>query len=154
MRGTLRVSGFAILLFVLAGCATQSDHHATSLTKHTSNTLTAQEYTFARALVRNEIRREGAVVTSATVTVSSGKVIDSNIGEPCTSGRLLNIKLIGDFPHTVTTGHPVLPGDPTPDFTVHADVLTADAKTGRPCLVGVQTGKVAPDPGAESLPLN
>ena len=154
MRAALKVTGLAFLLFALAGCATQSDHRATPITQQSGSALTVREYVLARALVRGEIRREGAVVTSATVTVSSGEVIDSNIGEPCISGRLLNIKLIGDFPHTITDGHAVKPGDPIPDFTVHADVLTADAKTGRPCLVGVQTGKVAPEPGAESLPLN
>lgn len=153
MRGTLKVSGFAILLFVLAGCASQSDHRAISPTRHSNNVLTAQEYALARDLVRSEIRREGAILTSATVTVVYANMIDSNIGYRCPSGRLLQIKLIGDFPHTITDGHVIRPGDPTPDFTVHAEVLTAGAKTGSPCLMGVQTGKVAPESGAESLPL-
>lgn len=116
--------------------------------------MTAQEYTFARNIVRSETSRLREVVTSATVTVSEGKVIDSNTGYPCTSGRLLNIKLIGDFIHIVISHPAVLPGAPQPDYTIHAEMLTADAKTGRPCLIGVQVGKVVPEPGAVSLPLS
>lgn len=123
-------------------------------TQHRKSALTDQEYAFARELVRSEVRQQGAVLTSATVTVGYGKVFDSNIGYPCTSGRLLQIKLIGDFPHTVTTGYAVQPGAPLADLTIHAVNLTADAKTGRACLVGVQTGKVAPAPNAVSLPIN
>lgn len=120
-------------------------------TQHRNSALTHQEYAFARDLMRHEIRQQGAVLTSATVTVGYGRVTDSNLGYSCTSGRLLLIKLIGDFPHTVTTGHPVVTGAPTPDFTIHAVVLIADAETGRACLLSVQTGNVAPEPGAVSL---
>lgn len=154
MRVALRLTGLTILPFLLAGCATQSDHGAALKTQQSGSALTAQEFTFARELVRNEILREGALVTSATVIVSLGEVFDSNIGVPCISGKLLNIKLIGDFPHAITDGQAVRPGDPNPDFTVHAEVLTADGKSGRPCLVGVQTGKVSLEPGAVSLPIN
>lgn len=122
-------------------------------TQHRKSALTDKEYAFARKLVRSEVRQEGAVLTSATVSVGYGKVFDSNVGYPCTSGQLLHIKLIGNFPHTVTTGHPVKPGAPVSDVTVHAVNLTADAKTGRLCLIGVQTGKLAPESGAESLPI-
>ncbi len=125
-----------------------------SPTGHTISALTVQEYAFARALVWSEIRRLKDVVTSATVTVSNGKVTDPNTGYLCTSGRLLNIRLFGDFVH-IAFSHPfVQPGAPQSDFTVHAELLTADAKTGRPCLIGVQIGKVAPELGAEWLPLN
>lgn len=146
-----------MLLFALAGCASQSDNNASPLaspTQHVNSALTDQEYAFARDLARSEIRREDAVLTSATVTVGYGKVIDSNFGYPCTSGRLLQIKLIGDFPHIATGGRAVQPGASFPDMTVNAVNLTADAKTGRPCLIGVQIGKVAPAPGAVSLPVN
>ena len=123
-------------------------------TQHRKSALTDKEYAFARDLARSEILRLKDVVTSATVTVGYGKVIDSNTGYPCTSGRLLHIKLIGDFVHIAISHPAVQPGAPQPDFTVHAELLDADAKTGRPCLIGVQTGKVAPEPGAVSLPLN
>lgn len=123
-------------------------------TQHRKSALTDQEYAFARELVRSEIRQESAILTSATVTVGYGTVLDSNVGYSCTSGRLLHIKLIGDFPHITTGGLAVQPGTPLPDMTVHAVNLTADAKTGRPCLISVQTGKVAPAPNAVSLPIN
>jgi hypothetical protein len=123
-------------------------------TQHRKSALTDKEYAFARELVRSEIRKESAVLTSATATVGYGTVLDSNVGYPCTSGRLLHIKLIGDFPHITTGGLAVQPGTPLTDMTVHAVNLTADAKTGRPCLIGVQTGKVAPAPNAVSLPFN
>ena len=70
------------------------------------------------------------------------------------SGREPQIKLIGDFPHAVTTGHPVKPGSPTPDFTVRAMIITADAESGRACLIGVQTaenGEPKPLPGSTIL---
>lgn len=118
--------------------------------------LTDHEYTLARGLAWREMRlheAEGAVITDASVTVGYGKMFESNVGYACTSGRLLYIKLIGDFPRIVTTGHPVLPGEPVPDFTVHAVLITADAESGRACLIGVQTGDVAPAPGAVTLPM-
>lgn len=123
-------------------------------TQHRKSALTNKEYAFARELVRSEIRQQGLIVSSATVTVGYGRVIDSNIGYPCTSGQLLEIKLIGDFSHIAISPFPVQPGAPLPDVTVHAVNLTADAETGRPCLIGVQIGKVAPAPGAVSLPIN
>ena len=156
MRTTVKAIGFVTLIFVLGGCASQSDNTSAPLvspTPHSMNTLTSQEYAFARTAAQSKIRSEDAAVTSATVTVSSGKVIDSNIGEPCISGRLLDIKLIGSFPHIVIS--PVVyPGTSRPDATVTALLLTVDAKTGRPCLVGVHTGKTAPEPGAISLAIN
>jgi hypothetical protein len=125
-------------------------------TSGTHGALTNQEYAFARDLARQEIRRqEDATVASATVTVSRGKVTDSNLDYSCTSGRLLHIKLIGSFPHIVISPlDSAKPGTAPPAPTVDAVVLTADAHTGRPCLSGVQTGEVAPDPGAISLLLD
>jgi hypothetical protein len=121
--------------------------------------LTDQEYAAAVNAAEEEIRAADATVTSATVTVGNGTVTDSNLGYRCESGRLLHLKLIGTFPHIDTTGHPVEPApnnsddNPPEDFTVHAMLLTVDAESGRPCLMGVQTGDVAPEPGSIALPL-
>ena len=123
-----------------------------STTQHSHSPLTDHEYALALDLARQEIGRDDATVTSATVTLGYGTVTDSNIGYACTSGRLLHVLLIGDFPHITTAGHPVKTGT-REDFTVHAVLLTADAKSGRACLIGVQTGDVAPVPGAISLPV-
>jgi hypothetical protein len=103
-------------------------------------------------LARREIRAdESSAVSNASVTLTAGVVTDPNLAHACTSGHLLNIKLIGDFPHIVT--------DPPPnaaspqDATVHAVLLTAEATTGRACLKSVQTGDVSPDPGSVALNL-
>lgn len=67
---------------------------------------------------------------------------------------MLKIKLIGNFPHTETTRHPVQAGDPAPDFTVRAMIVSADAQAGRTCLIGVQTaenGDVKPLPDGTIL---
>lgn len=156
MQMTLKVGGIVVLAFALAGCANQSDNTSAPLksqTPHSSSALTSQEYAFARALVQSEIRRLRDVVTSATVTAVDATTIESNVGYRCPSGRLLQIKLIGNFTHILVSPMAMKPGAPTPDTTVHAVNLTAGAKTGRICLTGVQVGKVAPDLGAVSLPL-
>ena len=121
---------------------------------HRNNALTHREYTFARALVNQEIRQQGTILSSATVTVSYGKVLNSNVGYSCISGELLNIKLIGDFPHITVSPFAPQPRTAPQDSTVHAVDLTADAKTGRLCLIGIQTGKVVPARNAISLPFN
>lgn len=173
---TAATSVVLVVVAALSGQGSSLQHNPGPADTSGSPALTDQEYAFARNVVRHEIRRIDAVLTSATVTVSYGtvtdpnidqligeshhvtvgygRVTDSNVGYPCMSGRLLNIKLIGDFPHIVVSPMAALLGTTPPDATVHADVLTADAKTGRVCQIGVQTGKVAPDPGAESLPFD
>lgn len=122
-----------------------------------ADSMSADELAKASALARQEIASQKATIYSATVTASPGKMLDSNTGHPCTSGRLLHIKLIGSFPHTVTTGHPVTPGKPPPDFTVRAATITADAQTGLACLMGVQTrenGEPKPEPNATVLDIH
>lgn len=138
-----------VLLPLLAACSLDQAHDATSESRGTS--MSQDEVAKAEAVARRVIAEQGASVSSASVIARPGKVADSNTGHPCTSGRELQIKLIGKFPHTVTTGHPVPPGTATPDFTVRAMIITADAESGRACLIGVQTGEngeVEPLPGA------
>jgi hypothetical protein len=121
--------------------------------RHSS--LTAAERARAVALARQEAARERGTVTSASATVGRGIVTDSNIGSECLSGRLLHVKLIGSFPHIVVSGVLTAPGDGQPlSNTVHALLLTADAVSGRPCLLSVQTGKVGPARGATVLDLD
>ena len=102
---------------------------------------------------RRAVAGEDATVTSATVTARPGTLQESNTGFACRSGRILNVKLIGTFPHTVTTGHPVVGNatGPAEDFTVHAVLLAVDAASGRTCRIGVQTGDVRPAPRARVL---
>src|SRR6478672_4322756 len=120
------------------------------------SSLTPDEVAKARALARRVIASQGATVSSVSARVRPGRVASSNTGHRCSSGRLLELKLIGQFPHTVTTGHDTLPGEPAPDFTVRAVIITADARSGRACLVGVQTGENGaprPFPNGMSLPV-
>jgi hypothetical protein len=113
--------------------------------------LTDGQYAAAVALARQEIRKDDAHVTSATVAIHRNSIAEFNLGYRCESGQVLEIKLIGTFPHIVTTGHPT---ETQEDFTVHAVLLTADAESGRACLEGVQTGAVEPESGATALAID
>jgi hypothetical protein len=118
--------------------------------------LNQHEIAKAEAVARQAIAAQGAAVSSATMVERPGEVRDSNTGHPCTSGLELQIKLIGKFPHTVTTGHAGTPGSPAPDVTVRAMLITADADSGLACLIGVQTGENGgPNPlaGGTTLPV-
>jgi hypothetical protein len=111
----------------------------------------------AERTVRQELSEErlkDATIASASFTVSDGTLTQSNTGHVCDSGRLLRIRLIGNFPHIVTTGP--YPGETTTaqDTIVGAVLLTAEYETGKVCLVGVATGEVAPAPGATVLVLD
>ena len=140
------------VLGLLVACSAAESPDATP--EAAASSLSQDEIAKAEAVAREVIADQGASVDSASVIARSGTVEDSNTSHPCTSGRELRIKLIGDFPRTVTTGHPVKPGSPPPDFTVRAMVITADAESGRACLIGVQTaenGEPKPVPGSTAL---
>ncbi len=144
----------AVVLPLLAACS--SAHPPDAAPGSGGTSLSQGEVAKADAVAHRVIEDQGATVSGASVLARPGRVADSDTGHPCTSGRELRIKLIGTFPHTVTTGHPVPPGSPAPDFTVRAMIVTADAESGRACLIGVQTGergKVEPLPGGTILAL-
>lgn len=107
--------------------------------------LTNREFSIAVRIAHQQARRVSGTVTRAIATVGEGTVIDSNIGHPCTSGTLLHITLIGRFNVAVSPPPGVNPGPVTQVG------ITADPVTGRPCLMGVSTGKVTPDPKATVL---
>lgn len=141
-----------VLVPLLAACGSGNTPQATSDGGGTS--LSQDEVAKAEAVARQVAEDQGASVSSASVIARSGTVKDSNTGQPCRSGRELEILLIGEFPHAVTTGHPVAPGSPAPDFTVRAMGITVDAETGRACLIGVQTGEngaIKPPAGSTTL---
>jgi hypothetical protein len=115
--------------------------------------LTRPEIRKADAAARRELASEPATVQSASATASRGVLLQSNTGTPCRSGWLLHVKLIGRFPHIVTTGLPSNGGQANRSTVVHAVLLTADAATGRTCLLSVETGAVRPSPGATVLHL-
>ena len=116
-----------------------------------AGSLTDRELALAQEGVRQETSDEAlddAILESASVTVGPGRVRMSNTGHPCNPGRLLRIRLIGTFPHILTTGNPGATAD---EMTVRAVLLTADAVSGQTCLIGVMTGHPTPRPGARVL---
>lgn len=157
-----RLVALLALALPLAACSQERQHLPSGQVVESSapahRSIPARERAVATAVARRAVASARATVYSATVTAGRGKVLrNSNTGHLCTSGRLLHVKLIGSFPHTVTTGHPVRPGDPPPDFTVRAMVITADASSGLDCLIGVQTrenGEPKPQPHATVLDLH
>jgi len=64
--------------------------------------------------------------TSATATVSSGFLTQSNTGHPCRSGTLIHIDLIGDFHEVLHGGVVGPPYEPTT-----AVLITADPESGQ-----------------------
>lgn len=147
----------ALLLTACSSRTTDDDDTSSSAERPPATAenggLSSEELAFAQELVLNSPGLEDATISSATAVVRHGIVTGPNVGAPCTSGRLIKIRLIGRFPHIVTTGHPVGPGEDV-DFTVTGVLITADAETGDACLQGVRTGEVSPAPGAEIIPLD
>ncbi len=113
--------------------------------------LTPQQFAVAYAIARSESSGRGRIVTSATALADPGTLTDSNTGFPCTSGTLLHIKLIGTFPDIVTGGSGAPTSTSSVGETVSAVLITADPRSGKACLIGVTTGPVEPDTGAEVL---
>jgi hypothetical protein len=113
---------------------------------------TANRTTVSAACERAETAKEAATITSATATIGAGTETETNVGPPCTSGTLLHIKLIGTFPRIAISGSPTDDASSEGDnYSASAELITADAESGKACLISVQTGTVAPDPGATLL---
>jgi len=159
----LTVLGTALITVlgtVLGACAAPPEvgapPRATDAGARSHAPLTSEELALALAAAEDVIADQGASVSNASVVARAGVVRASGTGHPCTSGRLLDLLLIGGFPHVVTTGHAVLPGEPAPDLTVTAMSVTLDAASGVPCLIGVRTaenGEPHPPAGATPLPV-
>jgi|GEM_PF-5912901 hypothetical protein len=132
---------------VLGACSTGAQAAGPSLSQ--------DEVAKAVAVAKQVIADQGATVSSAAAIAVAGTTEESNTGSPCTSGRELQIKLIGTFPHAATTGLGGPTESPAPDSTIRAMLITADATSGRACLIRVQTGDGASQPltGGVSLSL-
>src|SRR3954447_12162856 len=89
--------------------------------------LTAKQYELAVNAARHEVENQDAQITSATAILerNAGKNAPSNTGLTCTSDQVLKIRLIGTFPHTVTSGGPP-GGDPNGGTVTELDIK-ADA---------------------------
>jgi hypothetical protein len=137
----------AALGAALTGCHSGDDGAATDTGK-----LTRQQYDAAVNVARHEVETQDARVTSATAVLkhNAGRHAPSNTGHRCTGDQVLKIRLIGTFPHTVTTGTPG--GGST---TVTEMDIKADPGTGVACLIGVGTSKhPEPEQGATELQLD
>ena len=167
MPAVSRAAACLLTAIAIGGCASSATNRTFDASDISSSapahgSLTDAEFKVAVAVARAEVAKEAATITSATTTVGAGTVTETNDGPPCTSGTLLHIKLIGTFPHIVTTGRPTddassasapSGGVPTDGsgYSVTAVLITADPASGEACLLSVQIGPVAPDPGATLL---
>ncbi len=149
MRGRVLIVATALGLAV-AGCG--ADRHDAS---PASGRLTAKQYETAVNVARHEVENQDAEVTSATAVLkrNAGRNAPSNTGLRCTSDQVLRIRMIGSFPHAVTSGGPP-GGDPNGGTVTEMDIK-ADAVTGDPCLVSVGTARhPRPEQGATVLQLD
>jgi hypothetical protein len=156
MRTPAHCTGLALLMtLVLSGCAGNESSAHDASTRESGTTLSDRERDLARSAAQKEVAKQGATVTSATVTVTEGMVSETNTGYVCTSDRLLKLSLVGTFPHTVTTGTPVGPDTDAQasDTTVRTLLITVDSETGRPCQISVATRELEPLDGAATLAL-
>ena len=166
-----RAAACLLAAIAIGGCAstTSRTFDASDISSSTPahGSLTDAEFKVAVAVARAEAAKDSTTsITSATATVGAGIVTDANYGPPCTSGTLLHIKLIGTF-NIVIAGGPTdgassatassasapSGGVPTDGsgYSVTAVLITADPASGKACLLSVQIGPVAPDPGATLL---
>lgn len=144
--------GAVVIALVVGGCGATTSPRVSDVSAEDSSALTDAEIALAADAARQEIAAEDATVTSASATARSGTVETSNTGSRCTSGRILDVRLIGTFPRIVTLGHPTEGSSGADeDFTVRAVLLTVDASSGQTCLIGVRTGDVSPEAGATVL---
>jgi len=109
-------------------------HHSTE-----DGHLTQAQYDAAVRLARHQVRRLHPRLTSASAIVRRGTVTQPNMSGSCTSGTVLEIRLVGHDFRAVTGG---LAGQKHRSVT--SVEITADPATGRPCLLSVATGRPGP----------
>jgi hypothetical protein len=133
----------------LGGCASRahqaSDQPTTGTYALAHGSLTTHEFNVAVALARAEADETAIRIDSATATAADGTETEANAGPPCTSGKLLHIKLIGAF--NIVHGGPL----GASDDPVTAVLMTADPESAKSCLISVATGTRTPDPGSTVL---
>jgi hypothetical protein len=138
----------AALGLAVAGCSNDGQNSSSQDT----GGLTRQQYAAAVNVARHEVENQDAKVTSATAVLkhNAGKNAPSNTGTKCTGDQVLRVRLIGTFPHIVTTGTPGHGGGRATEVDIKADPESENA-----CLIGVRTGEVPrPEPGATVLQLD
>jgi hypothetical protein len=123
----------------LAGWAASGRDHATA-----HGRLSAQEYAAAITAAHQVQATVTGTFVSATAWAGHGRVRDSNTGHTCTSGHVVHVRLIWMAGASFTHGG-IAGGGPR-DGPRQALIVTADAGTGQPCLIGASYSHVAPGP--------
>jgi hypothetical protein len=110
--------------------------------------LSSEQYLAAASIARTAIAKQHATVSTAVATVVQGKVSRPNLPAACTSGELLVIHLVGEFPEVDVGGFVGGRVSSGPDTWL---TLKADATTGEACLEGVRLGRFTRPAGAADL---
>lgn len=139
-------AGCAVWLAV-TGCVSQG--LADSVNQKLNHGMTTSELKLANVTAYRTARREGArVLTARAVVTETGSTAGSSApsdqaAAPCTSGRLIQLTLVGYFPHA----RPESAGE----APVTGQELTVDATTGRLCERHYLTGPIVTDPLSVTL---
>lgn len=147
----MRTRAFVGLLVVVAIVGTVSliqRRHEEAREASDRGTLTTSEYVRAVAIARAEIAKERSAVSDAVAYVVEGRVLaeTQNLPGTCTSGRLLVVSIVGDFPTIGVSGPPGAPSGPDMWVTVKADPAT-----GEECLTDVGLGRFKATAGSANL---
>jgi hypothetical protein len=131
----------SVLAVVLIHHQREQDREATN-----RGALTTAEYARAVEIAQSEIKKDHATVSQAVAYVVEGRLQSQNLPGTCTSGRLLVVSLVGDFPTIGVSPDPDAPSGPDMWVTVKADPATGDE-----CLAGVSLGRFKATAGSVNL---
>jgi hypothetical protein len=135
---TASVFGVAGVLMASAGISGAEMMRADVQHHHvaTHGPLTNDQYAAAVRVAQHELdKQKPSHLNSATAVLRKGKVRQPNLADACHSGELVKIRLVGRFPRINVSPPPGVEAGP-----VTVVGITADAKSGRACLLGVGTG--------------
>jgi hypothetical protein len=146
-RWRLGVVIVSALVLVAAGAVLLIQHrHDDDVIASDRGALSSDQYDTAIRLARSEIAKDHAMVSMAVAYVVAGKIRTPNLSTGCTSGRLLVLSLVGEFPNINVSP---APGAPTgPDMWV---TVKADPTSGEACLAGVSLGRFTAPAGSADL---
>jgi hypothetical protein len=115
--------------------------------------LSDQDRAVATSIARHEASRSARSVSIATATLGTGTVTDSNTGHRCTSGKLLRIKVTGQWNIAHGVAGPLLqPTSPAASVaSMQTVILQADPTTGFACLISFSPQVQPPDRAATVL---
>jgi hypothetical protein len=133
---TASVFGVAGLLMASAGVIGAQMMRADAQHASSDRHLTQGQYDAAVRIARHQVDLLHPRLSSASAIVQRGTVTKANLSGSCTSGSVIKIRLIGHGFRTVTGG---LAG--AKPQSVRSVEITADATSGRACLISAFTGR-------------